>query len=284
MEEDELGIVYAPHWYDVLTLLTKKYTPLAAVDEQTGKVVVGAGRIRKSFAAQMAQFKTDAAQRFAGIPTLIGEFGIPFDLDDKEAYHSGDFSKQEQALERSFRAVEDNLLSCTLWNYTPDNTNSRGDLWNDEDFSIFCRDQQVNPGDLNSGGRALASRGATVRQQESPASRWRCPSTRGARSSGWYSGTTRRSASRARSSCPICSTLLAWWWKCRMGAGSTRRRAAGVNLCAHKHAGDAYGDNLPPTAVTVLASPLQNPRSSAECHAAGQLRQQPGRGLRSRHP
>lgn len=157
-QEDEAdGLVYAPHWYDALTLLTKKYTSLVGVDEQTGKVVLGAGRIRKSFAAQMARHKATAAQNFGGIPTLIGETGIPFDLNDKDAYRSGDFSKQAQALERTCRALEDNLLSYTLWNYTADNTNARGDLWNDEDFSIFSRDQQANPADLNSGGRALAA-------------------------------------------------------------------------------------------------------------------------------
>jgi hypothetical protein len=55
----------------------------------------------------------------------------------------------------TFRAIEDNLLSCTLWNYTSDNTNSRGDQWNDEDLSLFSRDQQIDKGCLDSGGRAL---------------------------------------------------------------------------------------------------------------------------------
>ena len=47
------------------------------------------------------------------------------------------------------------MLNYTLWNYTADNTNARGDLWNDEDLSIFSRDQRTDPGDINSGGRAL---------------------------------------------------------------------------------------------------------------------------------
>jgi hypothetical protein len=53
------------------------------------------------------------------------------------------------------RAIEDTLAHVTIWNYTSDNTNARGDLWNDEDLSIFSRDQQTNPDDINSGGRAL---------------------------------------------------------------------------------------------------------------------------------
>jgi hypothetical protein len=50
-----------------------------------------------------------------GVPTLIGEFGIAFDMNDKKAYRTGDFSAQIKAMDRSFRAMEDNLLSCTLW-------------------------------------------------------------------------------------------------------------------------------------------------------------------------
>jgi hypothetical protein len=62
-----------------------------------------------------------------------------------------------KAFDRTWRAMEANLLSGTLWNYTADNTNAHGDLWNDEDLSIFSRDQQDNPGDIHSGGRALAA-------------------------------------------------------------------------------------------------------------------------------
>jgi len=51
--------------------------------------------------------------------------------------------------------MDDALVSYTLWNYTPDNTNAHGDLWNDEDLSIFSRDQQIDLDNINSGGRAL---------------------------------------------------------------------------------------------------------------------------------
>jgi hypothetical protein len=46
-------------------------------------------------------------------------------------------------------------VNFTLWNYTADNSNARGDMWNDEDLSIFSRDQQQDAGDIHSGGRAL---------------------------------------------------------------------------------------------------------------------------------
>jgi hypothetical protein len=111
--------------------------------------------VRRSFSAQLARIKAESAERLGGVPTLLGEFGIPFDLHGGQAYRTGDFSRQVRALDRTFQALEANLLSGTLWNYTVDNDNERGDQWNGEDFSIFSRDQQADPGDLHSGGRAL---------------------------------------------------------------------------------------------------------------------------------
>jgi len=99
--------------------------------------------------------KQEALTKMGGLPTLIGEVGIPFDLNDRKAYQNGDFSAQEKALHRDLTALDDNLLSYTLWNYTSDNNNAHGDLWNDEDLSIFSRDQQSDPADINSGGRGL---------------------------------------------------------------------------------------------------------------------------------
>ncbi len=155
--EDAGNLAYAPHWYDGMTLFTKSFNPWLGADTTGGKtkVVVGPGKVRASFAAQLGRLKQMAETRLGGAPTLIGEFGIPFDMNGKRAYRSGNFGKQAQALDASFSALEANLLSGTLWNYTADNTNQHGDQWNEEDLSIFSPDQQKNPQDLNSGGRAL---------------------------------------------------------------------------------------------------------------------------------
>jgi hypothetical protein len=153
-------VAHAAHWYDGLTLYTKRYLPFLGIDFNSGQLVFGRKRVRRSFAAQLACLKAEAEERLGGVPTLVGEFGIAFDLSDKRAYRTGDFSQQEQAMDDTFQALEANLLSGTLWNYTADNDNRRGDQWNGEDLSIFSRDQQADASDLNSGGRAL---GAVVR-------------------------------------------------------------------------------------------------------------------------
>jgi hypothetical protein len=152
---DAPNIVYAPHWYDGVVLIMKSFNSFLNYDRDLNKLVFGAGNIRRSFARQMRNKKAHAEQHMGNIPTLLGEVGIAFDLNKKKAYRTGNFSEQIKALDRTLRAMDENLLHYTLWNYTADNTNERGDLWNDEDFSIFSRDQQRDPSNIHSGGRAL---------------------------------------------------------------------------------------------------------------------------------
>lgn len=152
--DDAPRVVYAPHWYDVVTLYTKRYLPGVAVDLTKQGPVFGLGPVRRHFREELLGHRHHG-ERQMGAPTLIGEFGIPFDMFNKRALRSGDFGLPERALARSFQALDDALLGGTLWNYTADNSNARGDLWNDEDLSLFSRDQGRDPDDLDAGGRAL---------------------------------------------------------------------------------------------------------------------------------
>jgi hypothetical protein len=153
---DPQNVVNAAHWYDVRTLVTKHYDRDITTDWNTNQTITGEDAVQRAFVAQLGHARQAGIDEMGGIPTLIGEFGIPFDLDEKAAYRSGDFSTHIEALDAYVDAMDANLLSFTIWNYTADNTNARGDLWNDEDLSIFCRDQQADPSDINSGGRGLA--------------------------------------------------------------------------------------------------------------------------------
>lgn len=154
---DAPNAVNAAHWYDGVTLFTKTFNPEFTIDFTTREMISGRDNVRASFARQLGAIKEESAQHMGGIPTLIGEFGLPFDMDEKAAYKSGDFSLQTQALDAYYSATEAHWLHSTLWNYTADNNNARGDNWNDEDLSVFSRDQQTDPADINSGGRALAA-------------------------------------------------------------------------------------------------------------------------------
>lgn len=152
----EERLVNASHWYDVLTLLTKHHDPARAlVWAQEGASATGEEAVRASFAAQIGAIVAQSRQDLEGVPTLIGEFGVPFDLDGGASYRTEEFSAQAAALSSYYDALDAHLAHATLWNYTADNTNQWGDGWNGEDLSIFSRDQQWNPYDLDSGGRAI---------------------------------------------------------------------------------------------------------------------------------
>ena len=75
-------------------------------------------------------------------------------MNGGEAFRTGDWSKQEVALDASYRAMDKLLLHSTQWNYTADNTHDHGDQWNDEDLSIFSPEDVDDPADMDSGGRA----------------------------------------------------------------------------------------------------------------------------------
>ena len=152
--------VYAAHWYDSLTTRSKHYDPTRAIDPETGVTIAGEAAVRVGYREQMGRHVARAAplasEASEGIPVLLGEFGLPFDLDGGAAYASGDYSRHEAALAAYYDALDAHLLPATLWNYTADNSNAWGDGWNGEDYSIFSRDQQRDPGDPDSGGRAVA--------------------------------------------------------------------------------------------------------------------------------
>jgi Glycoside hydrolase family 5 C-terminal domain/Cellulase (glycosyl hydrolase family 5) len=133
--------VWAPHWYDGYALFMKDFRSFLAADAFTQRPVFGARRIRRSFARQLGRLADEARAR--GLPLLVGELGVPFDL-------RGGPTRQRPAMDRTLTAVEDAGVSATLWNYTPDHTQARGDGWNGEDLSIFSRDS-TEP----DGGRAL---------------------------------------------------------------------------------------------------------------------------------
>jgi hypothetical protein len=149
------GIVNASHWYDVLMVYRNKYSPWFTGDVYREKLVIGRRRVLKSFRDQFNHIKSFSRDRMCGGPTLIGEFGLMYKLYDGKAYRTGDWTKHIQALDAYWGALDANLLSATIWNYTADNTNRYGDNWNEEDNSIFSRDQKTNPADINSGGRAI---------------------------------------------------------------------------------------------------------------------------------
>lgn len=159
-ENDALNIVYKPHWYDNIHWISKSYStfPHAFMGHDTlaRKLITGLPvKIQNSFNYQLRRLKELGNGLHGGVPTIIGETGICYDMNEKRAYKDKNYKNHLKVWGRIFRALDANLLGYNLWTYNPINDNVHGDHWNMEDFSIFSRDQQTDPGDINSGGRAL---------------------------------------------------------------------------------------------------------------------------------
>lgn len=146
--------VNASHWYDINILRTKRFDPAADVEPLTAK-----------YQQQLGYLRMLGGQINGGSPTLIGEFGIPYDLNDGEAYErwaAGErgedlWAAHVAALSATYDVLDALLLNSTQWNYTASNRNDLriGDRWNQEDLSIYSADQQL-PDAPWSGGRAVA--------------------------------------------------------------------------------------------------------------------------------
>jgi Glycoside hydrolase family 5 C-terminal domain len=163
-DEDLAGrCAYSAHYYDGLTLVTRHWNwfNADALGLLRGKyrnklqaLRVGEGAIRRSLQAQLKMLKEDAPI-LGPYPTMIGEIGIPFDMDGRKAYgwtdggrYRGDFSSQERALDASLNATDGpNSLNYTVWTYCPDNVHQWGDQWNMEDLSLWSVDDLRSRGD-----------------------------------------------------------------------------------------------------------------------------------------
>ncbi len=182
--DDPKNIVNASHWYDDITLFTKQFHRNYTMDTENMKIIIGKNKVRNFFKYELARWIQASKMMYDNkisspineefkkyidnnkimelyentkVPTLIGEFGIPFDMHNKKAYKTGNYKKQIQALSLYYDLIDELQLHSTIWNYTADNNHEWGDQWNMEDLSIFSRDDQKSnwKTDINSGGRAL---------------------------------------------------------------------------------------------------------------------------------
>jgi hypothetical protein len=139
---DPPNAVNAFHWYDGFALFTKQFRPWFSVNYIKRKVILGKKEVQAFFNEELAKGVQWATEHMGGMPSLLGEFGLAFDMNKRRAFKNENYSVHEEALSMYYNAVDANLLHSTIWNYTADNTNETGDGWNDEDLSIFSEGKE----------------------------------------------------------------------------------------------------------------------------------------------
>jgi len=154
--DDEHNLVFASHFYDGITLITKKWNKLWNVDVLgllRGKyrspafaLKIGETAIRNCFKDQLSTVRQEGIENMGVHPCLYTEIGIPYDMDDKYAYRTGDYSSQAAAIDANMFAVEGSKAAgFTWWVYTASNSHFWGDNWNGEDLSVFCEEDRPLP-------------------------------------------------------------------------------------------------------------------------------------------
>ncbi|OQD91280.1 hypothetical protein PENSOL_c056G03679 [Penicillium solitum] len=148
--DDDPNMVHAAHFYDGLTLLTKHWNRLYNLDIiglLRGKylapafaIKIGEKSIRKSLRRQLKFLRDGSLQHMGDHPLLFSEIGIPYDMDDKYAYKTGDCRSQIKAMDANHFALEGSKANgFALWVYVAENDHKWGDQWNGEDLSIYSR-------------------------------------------------------------------------------------------------------------------------------------------------
>lgn len=155
-EDDDPNMVFSPHFYDGVTLMMKKWNRYWNVDVfgiLRGKylspafaIKVGETAIRNCFRDQLAAIRREGADYMGNHPCVFTEIGIPYDMDDKYAYKTGDYASQSSAMDANHFALEGcGANGYALWVYTAMNNHEWGDMWNGEDLSIFSLDDKPLP-------------------------------------------------------------------------------------------------------------------------------------------
>jgi hypothetical protein len=97
---------------DVFGVLRGKYlTPAFGIK-------IGETAIRNCFANQLAAIRQEGNDYMGVHPCVFTEIGIPYDMDDKYAYKTGDYSSQIAALDANHFALEESKANgFALWTY-----------------------------------------------------------------------------------------------------------------------------------------------------------------------
>ncbi|CAG9941770.1 unnamed protein product [Clonostachys rosea f. rosea IK726] len=145
------NLVYAPHFYDLNVLFSKHHAWMSVNVQGLSRgmflplaLYFGASGLRKNYRKQLGNIAKHGSKSLGShVPTIIGEIGIPFDVNGSRAFKTGQYDVQRDLMNTLIAGMEDNHIAFTLWNYNPHNRVEYGDGWNMEDFSVINGDEPL---------------------------------------------------------------------------------------------------------------------------------------------
>jgi hypothetical protein len=129
-------VINAFHFYDGPTLYLKLFRPWFSIRTDNSKIVLGRRGVASLFVEYLGRGVEWTRKYMGDMPCLLGEFGLPFDMNGRRAYKTGDYRLHEEALDIYYNAIDRHLLHSMIWQYCANNTHEWGDGWNGEDLSI----------------------------------------------------------------------------------------------------------------------------------------------------
>jgi len=150
---DAEKFAWAPHWYDGLTIILKRYLRFVAVVPPVLLPVFSKRLIDKALTSTLNAIKNSGKPNMY---VLLGETGCPMNMAFTPNECDNSYIHSTMALERTMGAIERNNLDTTIWCYDDNNTWLEGDQWNGEDFSIRTTSGIMNNRALLSAVRPFA--------------------------------------------------------------------------------------------------------------------------------
>ncbi|KAF7319648.1 Glycoside hydrolase family 5 protein [Mycena chlorophos] len=140
------NMVYAPHWYDLNALFQKAFGDFTVNVQGLSRGMFplkafywGQVGARNNFSLQLRNIVEGGYKALGEKPVLIGECGVPMDMNHGEAFRTDNWIWQTCMMDAMITGLERALVGFTLWNYNPYNDDEAGDSWNGENFSWFSK-------------------------------------------------------------------------------------------------------------------------------------------------
>lgn len=158
------NLIAGPHFYDLFSLVHKSHGTMTmdvqgiCLKKPIWKWMhFGHAAAQKNYTEQIRNIVKSVYQNIGEVPCLIGELGICMDLNQGEAFRTGNFYWQHHQMNALLGACESNMVSYVLWNFNPYNTDEHGDGWNGENFSFISQSETSDRSSTHSQARIMSA-------------------------------------------------------------------------------------------------------------------------------